>query len=154
MKATLTEQQQTMAEKSSFFVHFSFLLLLLSIITTCGEGVRDPVRRSSERRALMDGQDLSRPLKLTFGGPSRNWTDAIPIGNGRLGATIWGGVSSETLNINGKCLKRRRFWICPFSPIHVFGDLGNKCYYLLFSGTIYCQRSINVLVSWPNLLTL
>lgn len=51
----------------------------------------------------MDGHDLSRPLKLTFAGPSRNWTDAIPIGNGRLGATIWGGVSSETLNINGKC---------------------------------------------------
>jgi alpha-L-fucosidase 2 len=93
-----------MAEKSSFFVHFSCLLLLLTIIITCGEGVRNPVRpRSSERRALMDGQDLSRPLKLTFGGPSRNWTDAIPIGNGRLGATIWGGVSSEILNINGKC---------------------------------------------------
>ncbi|AEE86349.1 1,2-alpha-L-fucosidase [Arabidopsis thaliana] len=90
-----------MAEKSSFFVHFSCLLLLLTIIITCGEGVRNPVRpRSSERRALMDGQDLSRPLKLTFGGPSRNWTDAIPIGNGRLGATIWGGVSSEILNIN------------------------------------------------------
>lgn len=51
---------------------------------------------------MEDGHDLSRPLKLTFGGPSRNWTDAIPIGNGRLGATIWGGVSSETLNINGK----------------------------------------------------
>lgn len=49
---------------------------------------------------MEDGHDLSRPLKLTFGGPSRNWTDAIPIGNGRLGATIWGGVSSETLNIN------------------------------------------------------
>ncbi|KAF8112308.1 hypothetical protein N665_0065s0082 [Sinapis alba] len=88
-----------MAEKSSFFVHFTFLLLTLSITITCCEGGRSPVRRSSER-TLMDGHDLSRPLKLTFGGPSRNWTDAIPIGNGRLGATIWGGVSSETLNIN------------------------------------------------------
>lgn len=86
-----------MAEKSSFFVHFSFLLLLFSIITSCVEGGRIPVR------PLMNGQDLSKPLKLTFGGPSRNWTDAIPIGNGRLGATIWGGVSSETININGKC---------------------------------------------------
>ncbi|KAL1218130.1 Alpha-L-fucosidase 2 [Cardamine amara subsp. amara] len=84
-----------MAEKSSFFVHFRFLLLLLLLsIVTSGERGRTPLQRSS------DGQDISRPLKITFGGPSRNWTDSIPIGNGRLGATIWGGVSSETLNIN------------------------------------------------------
>ncbi|KAJ4914267.1 Alpha-L-fucosidase 2 [Raphanus sativus] len=86
-----------MAEKSSFFVHFTFLLL---ITITCCQGGRSPLRRWSERTLMEDGHDLSRPLKLTFGGPSRNWTDAIPIGNGRLGATIWGGVSSETLNIN------------------------------------------------------
>ncbi|CAN8288206.1 unnamed protein product [Cochlearia groenlandica] len=42
----------------------------------------------------------SRPLKITFNEPSRYWTDTIPIGNGRFGATIWGGVSSETLNLN------------------------------------------------------
>lgn len=88
-----------MAEKSSFFAHFTILLLILIITITCCEGGR----RRSSGRTLMDGHDLSRPLKLTFAGPSRNWTDAIPIGNGRLGATIWGGVSSETLNINGKC---------------------------------------------------
>ncbi|KAH0900833.1 hypothetical protein HID58_040336 [Brassica napus] len=85
-----------MAEKSSFFAHFTILLLILIITITCCEGGR----RRSSGRTLMDGHDLSRPLKLTFAGPSRNWTDAIPIGNGRLGATIWGGVSSETLNIN------------------------------------------------------
>ncbi|KAF3599167.1 hypothetical protein F2Q69_00032895 [Brassica cretica] len=85
-----------MAEKSSFFAHFTILLLILITTITCCEGGR----RRSSGRTLMDGHDLSRPLKLTFAGPSRNWTDAIPIGNGRLGATIWGGVSSETLNIN------------------------------------------------------
>ncbi|KAF2541151.1 hypothetical protein F2Q68_00028899 [Brassica cretica] len=85
-----------MAEKSSFFAHFTILLLILIITITCCEGGR----RRSSGRTLMDGHDLSRPLKLTFAGPSRNWTDAIPIGNGRLGATIWGGVSTETLNIN------------------------------------------------------
>lgn len=74
----------------------------------------------------MDGHDLSRPLKLTFAGPSRNWTDAIPIGNGRLGATIWGGVSSETLNINGEFKTTSFLFVLetktpPFEfPIHLF----------------------------------
>ncbi|XP_057736450.1 alpha-L-fucosidase 2 isoform X1 [Arachis stenosperma] len=42
----------------------------------------------------------SRPLKVTFSEAAINWTDAIPIGNGRLGAMIWGGVSSELLQLN------------------------------------------------------
>ncbi|GAU15034.1 hypothetical protein TSUD_48300 [Trifolium subterraneum] len=42
----------------------------------------------------------SRPLKLTFSGPAKYWTDAIPIGNGRLGAMVWGGVQNEVLQLN------------------------------------------------------
>ncbi|XP_027364869.1 alpha-L-fucosidase 2 [Abrus precatorius] len=41
-----------------------------------------------------------RPLKITFSGPATHWTDAIPIGNGRLGAMVWGGVPSELLQLN------------------------------------------------------
>ncbi|KAJ6385650.1 hypothetical protein OIU77_028766 [Salix suchowensis] len=41
-----------------------------------------------------------RPLKVTFSGPDEHWTDAIPIGNGRLGAMIWGGFASETLQLH------------------------------------------------------
>ncbi|KAK2664955.1 hypothetical protein Ddye_003529 [Dipteronia dyeriana] len=47
-----------------------------------------------------DGDESSKPLKVTFGGPAKHWTDAIPIGNGRLGAMVWGGVASESLNLN------------------------------------------------------
>ncbi|KAJ6896320.1 hypothetical protein NC651_022509 [Populus alba x Populus x berolinensis] len=48
-----------------------------------------------------------RPLKVTFSGPAKHWTDAIPIGNGRLGAMIWGGVASETLQLNVSSSNRR-----------------------------------------------
>lgn len=47
-------------------------------------------------------EDGPRPLKVTFTEPAKHWTDAIPIGNGRLGAMVWGGVASETLQLNGK----------------------------------------------------
>ncbi|CAN1289138.1 Alpha-L-fucosidase 2 [Linum perenne] len=42
----------------------------------------------------------SQPLKLIFTAPANYWTDSIPIGNGRLGAMIWGGVAKETLQLN------------------------------------------------------
>ena len=48
-----------------------------------------------------NGED-PRSLKITFSGPAEHWTDAIPIGNGRLGAMIWGGVALETLQLNGE----------------------------------------------------
>lgn len=43
-------------------------------------------------------------LKVRFNGPAKYWTDAVPIGNGRLGGMVWGGVESETINLNGKVL--------------------------------------------------
>ncbi|OMO63313.1 Six-hairpin glycosidase-like protein [Corchorus olitorius] len=45
-------------------------------------------------------QSSSRPLKVTFNEPAKYWTDALPIGNGRLGAMVWGGVASELLQLN------------------------------------------------------
>ncbi|KAM7263431.1 hypothetical protein ACFE04_001114 [Oxalis oulophora] len=42
----------------------------------------------------------SELLRLNFSGPAKYFTDAIPIGNGRLGAMVWGGVSTETLQLN------------------------------------------------------
>ncbi|XP_010271389.1 PREDICTED: alpha-L-fucosidase 2 [Nelumbo nucifera] len=48
--------------------------------------------------------DNSQPLKLRFFEPAKHWTDALPIGNGRLGAMVWGGVASETLQLNDDTL--------------------------------------------------
>ncbi|KAK0582928.1 hypothetical protein LWI29_031244 [Acer saccharum] len=44
--------------------------------------------------------ESTNPLKITFNGPANHFTDAIPVGNGRLGAMVWGGVASETLQLN------------------------------------------------------
>jgi len=44
----------------------------------------------------------SSDLKIRFreeGG--KHWTDALPIGNGRLGAMIYGRLHSETIHLNG-----------------------------------------------------
>ncbi|KAK3412316.1 hypothetical protein EUGRSUZ_I01091 [Eucalyptus grandis] len=48
----------------------------------------------------MERTDDSEPLKVTFSGPAKYFTDAAPIGNGSLGAMVWGGVASELLQLN------------------------------------------------------
>jgi alpha-L-fucosidase 2 len=39
-------------------------------------------------------------MKLRYNIPAKEWTEALPIGNGRLGAMIFGGVESERLQLN------------------------------------------------------
>ncbi|KAB2602816.1 alpha-L-fucosidase 2 [Pyrus ussuriensis x Pyrus communis] len=64
--------------------------------------VRSPAEKDLWTPSLVEEEEgeSSRPLKVTFSGPAKHWTDAIPIGNGRLGAMVWGGVASETLQLN------------------------------------------------------
>ncbi|MEA5128477.1 MAG: glycoside hydrolase family 95 protein [Proteiniphilum sp.] len=42
----------------------------------------------------------SRLMRLWYDKPAENWEEALPIGNGRLGAMIFGTVESEHLQIN------------------------------------------------------
>src|SRR5690349_22816627 len=39
-------------------------------------------------------------LTLWYQQPAAQWVEALPIGNGRLGAMIFGGVTSERLQLN------------------------------------------------------
>lgn len=40
------------------------------------------------------------PLKLWYDTPARQWVEALPIGNGRLGAMVYGKPGSEELQLN------------------------------------------------------
>ncbi len=40
------------------------------------------------------------PLMLTYDKPSEKWMGALPLGNGRLGAMVYGGVDRETIALN------------------------------------------------------
>lgn len=47
---------------------------------------------------LATGANL--PLKLWYDQPADEWMKSVPVGNGRLGAMIYGGVLSETIALN------------------------------------------------------
>ena len=39
-------------------------------------------------------------LTLWYTDPARQWVEALPVGNGRLGAMIYGGVPEEHIQFN------------------------------------------------------
>ncbi|WP_022824555.1 glycoside hydrolase family 95 protein [Hymenobacter norwichensis] len=46
------------------------------------------------------GKPTPTPLKLWYNQPATNWNEALPIGNGRLGAMVFGGPGRERLQLN------------------------------------------------------
>ena len=45
-------------------------------------------------------QSDSSGMRIWFNKPAANWNEALPVGNGRLGAMIFGGVEKERLELN------------------------------------------------------
>ena len=54
------------------------------------------------------------PLSLWYQQPAKQWTESLPIGNGRLGAMVFGGVKQERLQLNEDTL-----WAGgPYNPVN------------------------------------
>jgi alpha-L-fucosidase 2 len=53
------------------------------------------------------------PLKLWYPRPATQWVEALPLGNGRLGAMVWGGARNERIQINEDTL----FAGGPYDPV-------------------------------------
>ena len=47
---------------------------------------------------------LAQDLKLWYSKPAIKWTEALPIGNGRIGAMIFGGVEQDRIQYNEETL--------------------------------------------------
>src|SRR5688572_2292660 len=44
------------------------------------------------------------PLALRYAQPAVKWTEALPVGNGRLGAMVFGSLATEHLQLNEETL--------------------------------------------------
>ena len=51
-------------------------------------------------RAATDERFTPGPLKLWYRAPAEEWVQALPLGNGRLGAMVFGGIALERLQLN------------------------------------------------------
>lgn len=50
--------------------------------------------------AQLTSTHANRPLELWYEKPAANWNEALPIGNGRIGAMVFGGTAEERLQLN------------------------------------------------------
>lgn len=52
----------------------------------------------------LQAKEQNNNLKLWYNQPAQKWTEALPIGNGRLGAMIFGGVENDRIQFNEETL--------------------------------------------------
>lgn len=64
---------------------------LVTVTVVCGGALA-----SSPSRA----ETSESPWKLWYDRPAATWTEALPVGNGRLGAMVFGGIQTERVQLN------------------------------------------------------
>jgi alpha-L-fucosidase 2 len=78
---------------------------VLAAASAFAAGPPSPTRRAEawhEESAVLTGRAPApaNPLALWYRRPASDWNEALPVGNGRLGAMVFGGVASEDLALN------------------------------------------------------
>ena len=53
---------------------------------------------------ILSGDCFSSDLKLWYSSPAKTWVEALPLGNSRLGAMVFGGTFREELQLNEETL--------------------------------------------------
>jgi len=82
--------QRLIVSASIQFQSLFYVLLLFSFaLNSVGQKPEDSVN-----------PDSTSPLTLSYRQPAMAWTEAWPIGNGRLGAMVFGGIERERLQLN------------------------------------------------------
>lgn len=86
----------------------AFLSSLSLLVLTSSQLANGEVTFSGEADAP-DGD-----LSLWYRRPAKEWTEALPVGNGRLGAMVFGGVDEERIQLNEDTL-----WAGgPYDPVN------------------------------------
>jgi alpha-L-fucosidase 2 len=95
IKIFYKEFNMSVEQKGRKFVFFVFRFLsFFLVISGC---VTQQAGRAGHSR--FDTEDWSG-MKLWYQEAAKEWTEALPVGNGRLGAMVFGGAENERLQFN------------------------------------------------------
>jgi alpha-L-fucosidase 2 len=87
----------------------TFLCLTIGLAVFCWRQVG-----LAEPQLTSQSLPPAQPLSLWYREPAHEWVEALPIGNGRLGAMVFGGVNQERLQLNEDTL-----WAGgPYDPVN------------------------------------
>ncbi len=79
---------------SKIMVLVSLMAILLSLFIF---GCQSSMGSASIRA---QGEEDFKDLQLWYDKPAEKWTQALPVGNGRLGAMVFGGIQKERIQLN------------------------------------------------------
>lgn len=103
-------------------------------------------------KEALEVQPLNQPpeseLSLWYNAPATHWEEALPIGNGRLGAMVYGGAANELIQLNEDTI-----WAGPPIPV-VKGNISNtvnKVRELLFEGNYAEAQELQQSVMAPRI---
>ena len=111
-----------------------------------------PQSPAADTQATNDVSAPTEPLSLWYRQPARKWVEALPVGNGRVGAMVFGGVNQERLQLNEGTL----WGGGPYNPINPRGKAAlPEIRQLVFAGD---DRKAGQLINervmssphWPN----
>ena len=71
------------------------ILIITGLVSAAEKETKD-----SKTTQSRDAHMVSGALTLWYTQPATEWTKALPIGNGRLGAMVFGGIEQEHLQLN------------------------------------------------------
>lgn len=77
------------------------LALMVLLQLACATSSSEEIATSA---AMSNEPANNDKLKLWYTEPATEWTSALPIGNGRLGAMVYGGINEEHLQLNEETL--------------------------------------------------
>ena len=76
-------------------------LIYALLISTCFFAMSSPLMAGAEDLPLkIDNKDIDPATLIWHREPAEIWEDALPVGNGRLGAMVYGGVEEERIQLN------------------------------------------------------
>ncbi|MDE6795465.1 MAG: glycoside hydrolase family 95 protein [Muribaculaceae bacterium] len=75
-----------------------YLLPLIALLLGFTGSVK--AREASSSELSVQESVAQEPLKLWYASPANVWVEALPVGNSRMGAMIFGGVNQERIQLN------------------------------------------------------
>jgi hypothetical protein len=82
----------------------AFVVVVCALVTPAMSADPAPKETSMPEFRGQSRAPAAAPLSLWYRAPAAQWVEALPIGNGRLGAMVFGGVSSERIALNESTL--------------------------------------------------
>ena len=89
-----------MKSRRRMFFRFCSILLLLAGCSW----VKTDAARPADALAISAGTRWAGADRLWYRQPAKEWTEALPVGNGRLGAMVFGNPAHELIQLNEESL--------------------------------------------------